>query len=135
VVEGNQGCTPGYWRSHYDRWLGYTADQIFDDVFGVEYLGETVTLGMAIDNPNTYGTFAFHAVAALLNSTGGVPNADGTTVDYAFTTAQVIQMVRDAVAEGTIEATKNLLAAANEFGCPLSGIPACSPRNPAACLP
>jgi hypothetical protein len=121
-IEGTgEGCTPGYWRNHYDRWLGYTADQIFDEVFGVTYLGDTVTLGMAISTPQTYGTFAFHAVAALLNSTGGVPNADGTTVNYLYPTAEVIQMVQDAVGEGTIEATKDLFAAANELGCPLSG--------------
>jgi hypothetical protein len=33
-------------------------------------------------------------------------------------------MVQDAVANGTIEATKNLFEAANELGCPLSGTPA-----------
>jgi hypothetical protein len=137
VDGGTQGCTPGYWRNHYDRWLDYTAGQKFDDVFGVTYLGDTVTLGMAIDNPNLYGTFAFHAVAALLNSTGGVPNADdGATVDYPYTTDQVIAFVQAALGEdGDLEATKDLLAAANELGCPLSGTAACSPNNPAACLP
>jgi hypothetical protein len=115
------GCTPGYWRNHYDRWEGYNSYEIFDTVFDVTYLGETVTLGMAINNPQTYGTFAFHAVAALLNSTGGVPNADGTTVDYPYTTAEVIEMVQDAVAYETFEDIKNDLAAANELGCPLSG--------------
>jgi hypothetical protein len=134
VNDGTQGCTPGYWRNHYDRWSGYTADQLFDEVFGVEYL-PGVTLGMAINTPQTYGTFAFHAVGALLNSTGGVPNEDGTTVDYPYTTAQVIQMVQDAVEFDTFEATKDTLAAANELGCPLSGTAACSPNNPAACLP
>jgi hypothetical protein len=124
------GCTPGYWRNHADRWFGYSPDQLFDDVFGVNYL-PGVTLGMAINNPNTYGTFAFHAVAALLNSTGGVPNGDGTTVDYPYKTSVtdpdaedypgVIQIVQKAVAGGTTEAAKNLLAAANELGCPLSG--------------
>jgi hypothetical protein len=51
VTGGGEGCTPGYWRNHYDRWAGYTANQIFDEVFGVTYLGGTVTLGMAISNP------------------------------------------------------------------------------------
>jgi hypothetical protein len=118
---GEQGCTPGYWRNHTNRWEGYAPLQIFDEVFGVTLFGPYVTLFMVIDNPNTYGTFGFHAVAALLNSTGGVPNADGTTVDYFYTTAQVIQMVQDAVANDTMEATKNLFAEQNEKGCPLGG--------------
>jgi hypothetical protein len=89
---------------------------------------------MAIDNPDTYGAFAFHAVAALLNSTGGVPNKDGTTVDYPYSTEEVIQMVQEAVTNGTIVATQDLFEAANELGCPLSGTAACSTRNPQACL-
>jgi hypothetical protein len=60
-------------------------------------------------------------VAALLNSYGGVPNADGTTVAYPYTTAEVIQMVQDAVENDTPEETKDLFADANELGCPLSG--------------
>jgi hypothetical protein len=116
-----EGCTPGYWRNHADRWLGAAPSDNFDTTFGVPLFGPTVTLGMVINNPQTYGTFGFHAVAALLNSYGGVPNADGKTVKYAYTTAEVIKMVQDAVANETIEATKNLFAAANEAGCPLSG--------------
>jgi len=117
-----EGCTPGYWRNHTDRWEGYTTGDIFDEVFGVTYLGATATLCGALQ-PNVYGAFAFHAVAALLNSTGGVANtSDGETVDYAYSTPEeVIQMVQDAVASGELEATKDLFAAANEAGCPLSG--------------
>jgi hypothetical protein len=129
------GCTPGYWRNHYDRWKGYTADQIFNEVFGVTYLGANVTLGMAVSTPQTYGTFAFHAVAALLNSTGGTPNTDGTTVDYPLNTEEVIALVKAAVAAETTEIAKDILAGYNEAGCPLGGTAACSPRNPAACLP
>jgi hypothetical protein len=116
-----QGCTPGYWRNHADRWLGVAPTDIFDNVFSVELFGPTVTLGMVISAPQTYGTFGFHAVAALLNAYGGVPNADGTTVEYAYTAAEVIQMVQDAVANDTLLQTKDLFAAANEAGCPLSG--------------
>jgi hypothetical protein len=121
LPEGDQGCTPGYWRNHADRWLGVAPGDDFDATFGVELFDPNITLGQAISNPQTFGTFAFHAVAALLNSYGGVPNGDGTTVDYPYTTAEVLQMVQDAVANGTIEETKDELAAANELGCPLSG--------------
>jgi hypothetical protein len=133
VQDGTQGCTPGYWRNHADRWEGAAPSDDFDATFGVDLFDPNITLGTAINNPQTYGTFAFHAVAALLNSYGGVPNADSTTVDYPYTTAEVIQMVQDAVNTlddpdtteneqvEALEAVKNLLAAANELGCPLGG--------------
>lgn len=129
------GCTPGYWRNHVDRWTTYSPGDNFNDTFAVtSYLPSNVTLVMAIDGPQAYGTFAFHAVAALLNSTGGVPNADGTVVNYKYTTAEVLAMVKAAVETENIpdplnkderaealSATKDLLAAANEAGCPLGG--------------
>jgi hypothetical protein len=52
-------------------------------------------------------------VAALLN-------ASSPDVDSDFTTAQVIALVQAAVASGDFETAKNLLAASNEAGCPLS---------------
>ena len=56
---------------------------------------------------------ARHAVAALLN-------ASNPDVDSDFTAAQVIALVQEAVASGDFETAKDLLAAANEQGCPLS---------------
>jgi hypothetical protein len=117
-----QGCTPGYWRNHADRWLGVESTDDFDATFGVDLFDPNVTLGWAIwAQGGGVNALARHATAALLNAYGGVPNADGTTVAYPYTPAEVIQMVQDAVANGTIEETKDLFAAANELGCPLSG--------------
>jgi hypothetical protein len=121
--DGYQGCTPGYWRNHADRWLGVAPGDLFDVVFGVTYL-PGISLGTAIDNPQIYGTFVFHAVAALLNAYGGTANPGSdppVTVDYPYSVADVIKMVQDAITDGTFEATKNLFQAANELGCPLSG--------------
>jgi hypothetical protein len=104
--------------------LGYIGEVTseIDATFGVDLFSPDITLGVAIQlGGGGSNALARHATAALLNALGGVPNADGTTVDYPYTVAQVIQMVQDAVANGTIEATKDLLAAANELGCPLSG--------------
>jgi hypothetical protein len=122
VTGSGEGCTPGYWRNHGDRWLGAHPTDDFDTTFGVDLFNPNISLGQAIWlGGGGANALARHATAALLNSYGGVPNGNGVTVDYPYTTAQVIQMVQDAVANGTIEATKNLLAAANEAGCPLSG--------------
>jgi hypothetical protein len=122
VGGSTEGCTPGYWRNHADRWVGVSPTDDFDTTFGVDLFDPDVTLGWAIwANGGGNNAFARHATAALLNAYGGVPNGDGTTVAYPYTAAEVIQMVQDAVADGTIEATKDLFEDANELGCPLSG--------------
>jgi len=119
---GEQGCTPGYWRNHADRWFGAEPSDDFDTTFGVDLFSPDITLGTAIWlGGGDANALARHATAALLNALGGVKNADGTTVAYPYSSDEVIQMVQDAVADETIEATKDILAAANELGCPLSG--------------
>jgi hypothetical protein len=119
---GDEGCTPGYWRNHADRWAGAAPSDSFEATFGVMWLGSSYTLGQAIwaTGGGAYA-LARHATAGLLNALGGVPNADGESVDYAYTAAEVIQMVQDAFDSGDFETNKDLLAAANETGCPLSG--------------
>jgi uncharacterized repeat protein (TIGR01451 family) len=120
---GGEGCTPGFWRQpqHFDSWVGFEPSDSFEDVFGVD-----VTLTVArqtVDDPTLLqavraqgggvNALARHAVAALLN-------ASNPDVASDFTTAQVIALVQAAVASGDFETAKNLLAAANEQGCPLS---------------
>ncbi|WP_271409887.1 hypothetical protein [Pseudomonas sp. Q1-7] len=129
---GDQGCTPGYWRNHADRWTGALPSDYFDTTFNVTSgLGATYTLGQAAWAAGG-GVLALarHGTAGLLNAYGGVPNGDGTTVAYAYTVAEVLSMVKTAIDSGDpalIESTKDLLAAANEAGCPLNGTSA----NPA----
>jgi hypothetical protein len=122
VTGSGEGCTPGYWRNHGDRWSGAAPGDDFDTTFGVDLFNPDITLGQAIWlGGGGVNALARHATAALLNSYGGVPNSNGVTVVYPYTTLQVIQMVQDAVANDTIETTKDLFEAANEAGCPLSG--------------
>jgi hypothetical protein len=119
---GDQGCTPGYWKNHLDRWEGVLPGHDFNGTFGVDLFNPNIDLQTAIGlTGGGNSALARHATAALLNAHGGVANADGTTVSYPYTVADVIAMVKDAVAEGTIEATKDLFADANQLGCPLSG--------------
>lgn len=124
VPTGDQGCTPGYWRNHADRWTGAGPTDDFDATFGVDLFAPDITLGQAIQlGGGGVNALARHATAALLNAYGGIPNDDGnnTTVAYPYTVEEVIEMVQNAVANNTIEDTKDLFAAANELGCPLSG--------------
>jgi hypothetical protein len=119
---GSQGCTPGYWRNHADRWVGVSSADDFDTTFGVDLFDPNVTLGWAIwASGGGNNAFARHATAALLNAHAKADGSLDQFVDYPYTVAVVIQMVQDAVANDTIEATKNLFEAANELGCPLSG--------------
>jgi hypothetical protein len=119
---GGAGCTPGYWRNHADRWLGAAPGDDFDSTFGVDLFDPDVTLGWAIwAQGGGLNALARHATAALLNSYGGVPNGDGTVVEYPFSTAQVIDMVQQAEDQGMIEFYKDIFEAANELGCPLAG--------------
>jgi hypothetical protein len=133
------GCTPGYWRNHVDRWLGVSPSADYDSVFGVNLFSPDITLGAALKFPQTYGVFAFHSVAAYLNSQGGVPNAPDTSqfpgekVVYPLTTEQVVAQVQTAVntaddpdtpdneTRQAMDALKTALAGFNELGCPLEG--------------
>jgi uncharacterized repeat protein (TIGR01451 family) len=121
---GGEGCTPGFWKQtqHFDSWVGFAPTDSFEDVFGVDVTLRSGGQG-TIDDPtlldalNATGggvnALARHAVAALLN-------ASNPDVSFDFTTAEVIALVQDAVASGDFETAHQLLAAANEQGCPLS---------------
>ena len=110
---GGQGCTPGYWKQeqHFDSWVVYETYDKFFAVFGV---GPDVQLKDVLKTGGG-GEAALnrHAVAALLN-------ASNPDVAYAFTPDEVIAMVQEAYATGNFEATKDIFAAENESGCPLS---------------
>jgi hypothetical protein len=109
-----QGCTPGYWKQdqHFDSWVAYETDDLYDAVFSVPYyktLLEALKKGGGGEN-----ALGRHAVAALLN-------AANPGVSYAYTESDIIAMVQAAYAPGgDVEVTKNLLAAQNEAGCPLN---------------
>jgi hypothetical protein len=124
------GCTPGYWRNHANRWAVVSPAHVFNATFGVGTAqtgyGNDFTLGDAIwAGGGGVDALARHATAALLNAYGGVPNPiGGATVAYTYTATQVMAMVVNAFAVGTecdIECTKELFQDANEAGCPLSG--------------
>ena len=115
-AEGGEGCTPGYWKQpqHFDSWVTYSQDDLYDDVFGVTSTFAANTL-LEVLKQGGGGEIALgrHAVAALLNSV----NPD---VSYEFSTAEVIAIVQNAYATGDFKTAKNLLQDQNELGCPLN---------------
>jgi hypothetical protein len=115
-LEG-EGCTPGYWRNHMDRWVGYTTDQDYRTVFGLTDVGFDGTLGEAIVAiGGGDSALARAAVAALLS-------AAHPDVDYEHDANWVIELVQEAYDEEgrSVEEVKDLLDELNNRGCPLGG--------------
>ncbi len=116
---GSQGCTPGYWKNHVNRWslTPYTTGQSFNTIFGVttdpHRFNPDITLLQALNNGGGgLEALGRHGVAALLSTSAGL--------NYGMTSAQVIQAVHDAIVSGNYEPTKNLLDGLNNQGCPLN---------------
>jgi uncharacterized repeat protein (TIGR01451 family) len=112
---GGEGCTPGYWKQdhHFDSWVGFDPSDSFEDVFGVEVPGDPSLLDALNSGGGGINALMRHAVAALLN-------ASNPDVDSDFTVDEVIALVQEAIETGDIERIKDILAAANEQGCPLN---------------
>jgi hypothetical protein len=112
---GDEGCTPGFWKQsqHLDSWVGFAPSDKFEAVFGVNVPGDPTLLQALNARGGGINALERHAVAALLN-------ASSPGVDYPLTVSEVIAKVQAAIANGTIEQTKNELESFNELGCPLS---------------
>jgi hypothetical protein len=69
----NKGCTPGFWKTHHEAWVGYTPDQTLGSVFAAPSPFDTETLDSALDGgggPGLDGALEIMfraAVAGLLN--------------------------------------------------------------------
>ena len=115
VRKGGEGCTPGFWKQdqHFDSWVGFLPTDSFEDVFGVDVPGDPTLLEALQSGGGGINALMRHAVAALLN-------ASNPDVDSDFTVDEVIALVQEAIETGDIERIKDILAAANEQGCPLN---------------
>jgi protocatechuate 3,4-dioxygenase beta subunit len=118
TVTGGEGLTPGYWKQthHFPTWgpTGYAPANSFNTVFGVSDPDNPTLLQALQTGGGGFNALGRHAVAALLNSAH-------PTVEYKFTTAQVIAKVQSAYANPSlVESIKNELAAENERGADLS---------------
>jgi len=105
---GDEGCTPGFWKNHLSSWSGYAPGADFDTTFGVNFFTPNITLLQAVNlGGGGIRALARHGVAALLNAASG-------DVDYAYTEAQVIDIVQgDGAFSGlSVNERKDLLARA-----------------------
>jgi hypothetical protein len=119
------GCTPGYWKNHYDTpgWPSpFTDSQLFSSVFGgitnPDYIylnGKTLAQALRLGGGGA-NALARHAVAAILNI------AELGAGAYGLTHGQVVTAVVNALNSGSgIESLKNQLDGRNNAGCPLGG--------------
>ena len=106
-----EGCTPGYYKTHAVA----GSDLSFEAVFGNTAVTSTTTTLMEAAALTGGGINALvrHAAAAYLN-------AINDTVVYPHDAATVVRLFQEALANNTIEWTKDVFAAANELGCPLN---------------
>lgn len=110
--KGGDGCTPGYWKQeqHFDSWAVPTTTKI-NDALQTNLWGANTTILQALwTGGGGLAALGRHAGAAYLNAVSG-------DVDYGYTLAEIREIIDDA--PGDIEGAKNLLAAANEAGCPI----------------
>jgi parallel beta-helix repeat protein len=111
------GCSPGYWRNHLERWnetekggdpdQHYAPADDFDATFGVNLFSPDVTLGQAVElGGGGANELARHGTAALLSATH-------PGVHYPYGEDAVKALVKQGDPDGR-------LAAANSLGCPLN---------------
>ena len=113
---GDDGCTPGYWKTkpHQSDWLatGYSQSDSYSAIFGVTPgFSADMLLAVLRQGGGKEKALGRHAVAALLNATH-------PDVLYAYSEAEVIDIVQDAYASGHFNMAKGLLEVANEQGTP-----------------
>jgi cysteine-rich repeat protein len=90
VEEEGEGCTPGYWKNHLDKWgpSGLNPDDDFDTTFRVDFFDPDITLGEALRaRGGGVRKIARHGTAALLN-------AMHPAVNYPLTASEVIAAVQ-----------------------------------------
>jgi hypothetical protein len=121
TTTGGEGCTPGYWKQpqHFDSWPVPLSTTLAGAGFTNTGwpAGTTLLEALSFQGGPTVqdakNILLRQAAAAYLNS---------LSIAYAFTTADVVSMVNDALASGdrdTILDVKDVLDAANNGGCPL----------------
>jgi len=126
---GDEGCTPGFWKNldqHLDEWTGLTPGQTIESLFDVpDSLGIDSTTLIQVLGPPAAGAINGSGpngeYQLLRHGVAGVLSANHSGVNYPLSAGEVIALVNGAIG-GTaaqIQAAKNILAAANEQGCPL----------------
>jgi cysteine-rich repeat protein len=98
VEDDGEGCTPGYWKNHLDKWApsGVSPADDFDSTFGVDLFSPDITLEQAINmGGGGVKKIARHGTAALVS-------ASHPGVDYPASVAEVIAAVQAGNVDGLV---------------------------------
>ncbi len=134
-----EGCTPGYWKTHPERWDGVGTDDFTTTIH--HQLSFNAVLGVSSQDSGKADAVSLLEAAATggggLNALGrhtaaALASAD-SSIHYAMDVNTVIGLYRDAVGaevgDETVSSIHTRFADANEAGCPLSnnyeGSPVC----------
>jgi hypothetical protein len=119
---GDEGCTPGFWKNHPDAWpisTGTTLEDVFDvpDEFGLD----SATFLDAMEFKGG-PTLADMASLLLRQAAAGYLAALHPDVDYPRIASEVVSITNAALASGRrarMERVKNRFDGFNNLGCPL----------------
>ena len=125
-AEGDQGCSPGYWKNHVGAWAptSYDPNQMVASVFaGATAYPDlaSATLLQALNFGGGTGTLGA-AETLLRAAVAGLLNAAHPEVVYPQTTAEIVTAVDLALTSDdrdTMLALATTLDVANNLGCPL----------------
>lgn len=120
VIE--EGCTPGYWKNHLDKWSGYNPESDFEGQLSLpdNTFDPNITLEEALNmKGGGANRLARHGMAAFLN-------ASHPYIAFPLTVGQVIDILGEAAEainsgnKSTMNALIDILAGYNEFSedCP-----------------
>ena len=125
VSKSFEGLSEGYWKCNTGDWDGFSSKQSFETVFGIDIgmirqgwstlNGDYLTLGRALElSGDGKAGLIREAVAALLN-------AGDEDVNYFYSAAEVVKIVKDAFATRCFDAAAEKLDHQNDLGLASSG--------------
>ena len=100
----NKGWSPVQWKHHIMEWSRYSPTDDFDSTFQIDAFDPNITLMQALSlKGGKFNLLAKYAVAALLN-------AADPDINYPYTEAEVIDIVKAAIVSGEYLSAKRELA-------------------------
>jgi len=124
--EGDEGCTPGYWKNHPVAWedTGFSPAQTVESVFSEAAAYEDIAASTLMEALRFHGGNGVEGGARILlrAAVASVLNASHPDVDHPDSVGNIVEDVNGALASGDRDEMLVLaswLDDANNLGCPL----------------
>ena len=118
---GTEGCTPGYWKTHAEAWVGYSPSQTVGSVFDGEDASlsdATLLEALGFDG----GTGLVGAERTLLRASVASLLSAASDIDYGYGATRVINTTNRALLSDSRPRILRMAAECdrlNNRGCPL----------------